>query len=104
MTLPVPGLPRFSGQPDGVFVHEGDTALLGCEVNADLVPFVRWEHNRQLVAVEGRFLKLPSGTLEISNTSSNDAGSYHCSVEAAGSSKTSEEVFLTVLPGNSQLQ
>ncbi|XP_032870989.1 neogenin isoform X4 [Amblyraja radiata] len=96
--MTVAGLPRFSGQPEAVFVHEGDTALLGCEVNADLVPFVRWEHKRQLVAVEGRFLKLPSGTLEISNTSSSDAGSYHCSVEAAGSSKTSEEVFLTVLP------
>ncbi|XP_078286036.1 neogenin-like isoform X3 [Rhinoraja longicauda] len=96
--MTVAGLPRFSGQPEAVFVHEGDTALLGCEVNADLVPFVRWEHNRQLVVVEGRFLKLPSGTLEISNTSSSDAGSYHCSVEAAGSSKTSEEVYLTVLP------
>ncbi|XP_059801851.1 neogenin-like isoform X2 [Hypanus sabinus] len=96
--ITVAGLPRFSGQPEAVSVHQGDTALLGCEVNADLVPFVRWEHNRQLMVLEGRFLKLPSGALEISNTTNSDVGPYRCSVEIAGSSKTSEEVELTVLP------
>ncbi|XP_051898421.1 neogenin 1a isoform X4 [Pristis pectinata] len=96
--MTVAGLPRFSGQPEAVSVYQGDTALLGCEVNADLVPFVRWEHNRQLMVLEGRFLKLPSGTLEISNATNSDAGPYRCSVETAGSSKTSEEMELTVLP------
>ncbi|XP_067829535.1 neogenin-like isoform X2 [Heptranchias perlo] len=96
--MTVAGLPRFNGQPVATSVHQGDTTLLGCEVNADLVPFVRWEHNRQLVALEGRFLKLPSGALEISNASDSDAGPYRCSVETAGSSKTSDEVELTVLP------
>uniref|UniRef100_UPI00398F0AB8 neogenin-like isoform X4 n=1 Tax=Pristiophorus japonicus TaxID=55135 RepID=UPI00398F0AB8 len=96
--MAVAGLPRFSGQPEAASVHQGDTTLLGCEVNGDLVPFVRWEHNRQLVVLEGRFLKLPTGALEISNVSDSDAGPYRCSVEAAGSSKVSEEVELTVLP------
>ncbi|XP_062927139.1 neogenin-like isoform X5 [Mobula hypostoma] len=96
--ITVAGLPRFSGQPEAVSVHQGDTALLGCEVNADLVPFVRWEHNRQLMVLEGRFLKLPSGALEISNATNSDVGPYRCSVEIAGSSKTSEELELTVLP------
>ncbi|GCB66602.1 hypothetical protein scyTo_0013594, partial [Scyliorhinus torazame] len=96
--LTVTGLPRFSGQPQAVSVHQGDTALLGCEVNGDLVPFVSWEHRQQLVVLEGRFLKLPNGHLEIGNVSDSDAGSYCCSVETAGLSKTSEETELTVLP------
>ncbi|XP_067871747.1 neogenin 1a isoform X3 [Heterodontus francisci] len=96
--MTVAGLPRFSGQPQTASVHQGDTTLLGCEVNGDLVPFVRWEHDRQLVVLEGRFLKLPSGALEISNVSDSDAGLYRCSVETTGVSKTSEEVELTVLP------
>ncbi|XP_048376519.2 neogenin 1a isoform X4 [Stegostoma tigrinum] len=94
----VAGLPRFGGQPQAVSVHQGDSTLLRCEVNGDLVPFVRWEHDRQPVVLEGRFLKLPSGSLEISNVSDIDAGSYRCSVETAGLSKTSEETELTVLP------
>ncbi|XP_038640295.1 neogenin-like isoform X5 [Scyliorhinus canicula] len=96
--MTVTGLPRFSGQPQAVSVHQGDTALLGCEVNGDLVPFVSWEHSQQLVVLEGRFLKLPNGHLEIGNVSDSDAGSYCCSVETAGLSKTSEETELTVLP------
>ncbi|XP_069758485.1 neogenin-like isoform X1 [Narcine bancroftii] len=96
--MTVAGLPRFSGQSKAVSVHQGETALLGCEVNAGLVPFVKWEHNGQLIVVEGRFLKLPSGTLEINNISNSDTGSYRCSLETAGSSKMSEEVKLTVLP------
>ncbi|XP_072408881.1 neogenin-like isoform X6 [Chiloscyllium punctatum] len=94
----VAGLPRFSGQPPAVSAHQGDTTLLGCEVNSDLVPFVRWEHNRQPVVLEGRFLKLPSGSLEIGNVSDSDAGSYRCSVETAGLSKMSEETELTISP------
>eukprot|EP00062_Callorhinchus_milii_P002609 gi/632938936/ref/XP_007906972.1/ PREDICTED: neogenin isoform X2 [Callorhinchus milii] len=96
--MTVSGLPRFSSQPEAISVHQGDSTLLNCEVNADLGPFVRWEQNRQPVALEGRFLKLPNGALEISNVSDSVAGSYRCVVETPGSSKISEEAQLDVLP------
>ncbi|XP_032478618.1 neogenin isoform X4 [Phocoena sinus] len=96
--LTVAGLPRFSSQPEPSSVYVGNSAILNCEVNADLVPFVRWEQNRQPLLLDDRLTKLPSGTLVISNATEGDGGLYRCIVESGGPPKYSDEVELKVFP------
>lgn len=72
---------------------------LNCEVNADLALFVRWEQNRQPLLLDDRVIKLPSGTLVISNTTEGDGGLYRCIVESGGPPKYSDEAELKVLSG-----
>ncbi|XP_052044132.1 neogenin isoform X5 [Apodemus sylvaticus] len=95
--LTVAGLPRFTSQPEPSSVYVGNSAILNCEVNADLVPFVRWEQNRQPLLLDDRIVKLPSGTLVISNATEGDGGLYRCIVESGGPPKFSEEAELKVL-------
>ncbi|ELV11282.1 Neogenin, partial [Tupaia chinensis] len=96
--LTVAGLPRFTSQPEPSSVYSGSTAILNCEVNADLVPFVRWEQNKQPLLLDDRVLKLPGGTLVIANATEGDGGLYRCVVESGGPPKYSEEAELQVLP------
>ncbi|XP_020954754.1 neogenin isoform X14 [Sus scrofa] len=96
--LTIAGLPRFSSQPEPSSVYAGNSAILNCEVNADLVPFVRWEQNRQPLLLDDRVIKLPSGTLVISNATEGDEGLYRCIVEGGGPPKYSDEAELKVLP------
>ncbi|XP_058398012.1 neogenin isoform X4 [Diceros bicornis minor] len=96
--LTVAGLPRFASQPEPSSVYAGNSVVLNCEVNADLVPFVRWEQNRQPLLLDDRVIKLPSGTLVISNATEGDGGLYRCMVESGGPPKYSDEAELKVLP------
>lgn len=80
-------------------MYAGNSAILNCEVNADLVPFVRWEQNRQPLLLDDRVIKLPSGTLVISNATEGDGALYRCVVESGGPPKYSDEAELKVLPG-----
>ncbi|XP_066134156.1 neogenin isoform X6 [Saccopteryx bilineata] len=96
--LTVAGLPRFASQPEPSSVYAGNSAVLNCEVNIDLVPFVRWEQNRQPLLLGDRITKLPSGTLVISNVTEGDGGLYRCIVESGGPPKYSDEAELKVLP------
>ncbi|XP_057579235.1 neogenin isoform X4 [Hippopotamus amphibius kiboko] len=96
--LTVAGLPRFASQPEPSSVYAGNSAILNCEVNADLVPFVRWEQNKQPLLLDDRVIKLPSGTLVISNVTEGDGGLYRCVVESGGPPKYSDEAELRVLP------
>ncbi|XP_045864159.1 neogenin isoform X9 [Meles meles] len=96
--LTVAGLPRFASQPEPSSVYAGNSAILNCEVNVDLVPFVRWEQNRQPLLLDDRVIKLPSGTLVISNATEGDGGLYRCIVESGGPPKYSDEAELKVLP------
>ncbi|VCX42585.1 unnamed protein product [Gulo gulo] len=96
--LTVAGLPRFASQPEPSSVYAGNSAILNCEVNVDLVPFVRWEQNRQPLLLDDRVTKLPSGTLVISNATEGDGGLYRCIVESGGPPKYSDEAELKVLP------
>nr|XP_054523778.1 neogenin isoform X21 [Pan troglodytes] len=96
--LIVAGLPRFTSQPEPSSVYAGNNAILNCEVNADLVPFVRWEQNRQPLLLDDRVIKLPSGMLVISNATEGDGGLYRCVVESGGPPKYSDEAELKVLP------
>jgi hypothetical protein len=64
-----------------------------------LVPFVRWEQNRQPLLLDDRIVKLPSGTLVISNATEGDGGLYRCIVESGGPPKFSDEAELKVLQG-----
>ncbi|XP_070354587.1 neogenin isoform X12 [Equus asinus] len=96
--LTVASLPRFASQPEPSSVYAGNSAVLNCEVNADLVPFVRWEQNRQPLLLDDRVIKLPSGTLVISNMTERDGGLYRCVVESGGPPKYSDEAELKVLP------
>ncbi|XP_047719433.1 neogenin isoform X6 [Prionailurus viverrinus] len=96
--LTVAGLPRFASQPEPSSVYAGNSAVLNCEVSVDLVPFVRWEQNRQPLPLDDRVIKLPSGTLVVSNATEGDGGLYRCTVESGGPPKYSDEVELKVLP------
>ncbi|KAM9410156.1 neogenin 1a isoform 3-T3 [Pholidichthys leucotaenia] len=96
--LSVAGMPRFASQPLPATVHLGDSQVMACDVNSDLVPFTRWEKDRQPLELSARLVQLPSGALVISNASEADAGLYRCLVENVGSSKSSDEAQLQTLP------
>ncbi|XP_070810030.1 neogenin isoform X1 [Pituophis catenifer annectens] len=96
--LTVAGLPRFITQPESASVHRGNPIVLNCEVNVDLAPFVRWELDHQPLFLDDRVLKLPSGTLIVSNATDEDAGTYCCVIEIGGSPKYSDEAEIKVLP------
>uniref|UniRef100_A0A3Q1FI74 Neogenin 1 n=1 Tax=Acanthochromis polyacanthus TaxID=80966 RepID=A0A3Q1FI74_9TELE len=96
--LSVAGMPRFATQPSAASVRLGDSQVMACEVNSDLVPFTRWEKDRQPLELSSRLVQLPSGALVVSNASESDAGSYRCLVENVGSSKSSDEAQLQTLP------
>lgn len=93
------GLPRFASQPESSSVYKGNSAILNCEVNVDLAPFVRWEQDRQPVFPDDRVFKLPSGALIISNATDTDGGLYRCIIESGGTPKYSDEAELKILPG-----
>ncbi|XP_060231111.1 neogenin isoform X9 [Meriones unguiculatus] len=101
--LTVAGLPRFTSQPEPSSVYVGNSAILNCEVNADLVPFVRWEQNRQPLLLDDRVVKLPSGTLVVSNVTEGDGGLYRCVVESGGPPKFSDEAELKVLQDSEEM-
>ncbi|CAF94545.1 unnamed protein product, partial [Tetraodon nigroviridis] len=92
------GTPRFTSQPTAATVHQGSSHVMPCEVNADLAPFARWEKDRQPLELGARLIQLPSGALVISNASEGDAGLYRCLLENVGSSKSSDEAQLHVVP------
>uniref|UniRef100_A0A1A8E400 Neogenin 1 n=1 Tax=Nothobranchius kadleci TaxID=1051664 RepID=A0A1A8E400_NOTKA len=96
--LSVAGIPRFTSQPSPASVHLGDSHVMACEVNTDLVPFTRWEKDRQQPELGARLIQLPNGALVISNASEADAGLYRCAVEPVGSSKFSEDAQLQTVP------
>ncbi|XP_074477892.1 neogenin 1a isoform X4 [Sebastes fasciatus] len=96
--LSVAGMPRFASQPSPATVHLGSNQVMACEVNSDLVPFTRWEKDRLPLELSTRLVQLPSGALVISNASEADAGLYRCLVENVGSSKSSDEAQLQILP------
>lgn len=94
------GTPRFSGKPEAAAVRLEDSQVLSCEVNADLVAFVRWERDKEPLLLDQRVFTLPSGALVISNATETDAGLYRCVLENVGPTKTSEEAELQILPGS----
>lgn len=93
------GTPRFSGQPEAASVHLGESQVLSCEVNVDLVSFIRWEHDKEPVPLDHRVYTLPNGALVISNATEMDGGLYRCVLENAGPTKNSDEAELQVMPG-----
>uniref|UniRef100_A0A8C2FL87 Neogenin 1a n=1 Tax=Cyprinus carpio TaxID=7962 RepID=A0A8C2FL87_CYPCA len=96
--LSVAGIPRYLSQPEAASVRVGDSHVLNCEVNPDLVSFIRWEQNKEPVELDQRVFTLPSGSLVISNATEADAGLYRCVIDNAGPTKTSEEAEIQILP------
>uniref|UniRef100_A0A8C3P0E8 Neogenin n=1 Tax=Cyanoderma ruficeps TaxID=181631 RepID=A0A8C3P0E8_9PASS len=96
--LTVAGLPRFTSQPEPAAVPRGGSAVLGCEVSAELVPLLRWERDRQALGPDPRLLPLPGGALLLTNASDGDAGLYRCALDTGGAPKYSDEAELKVLP------
>uniref|UniRef100_A0A673NGE7 Neogenin 1a n=2 Tax=Sinocyclocheilus rhinocerous TaxID=307959 RepID=A0A673NGE7_9TELE len=96
--LSVAGIPRYLSQPEAASVRAGDSHVLNCEVNPDLVSFIRWEQNKEPVELDQRVFTLPSGALVISNATEADAGLYRCVIDNAGPTKTSEEAEIQILP------
>uniref|UniRef100_A0A673G3F6 Neogenin-like n=1 Tax=Sinocyclocheilus rhinocerous TaxID=307959 RepID=A0A673G3F6_9TELE len=96
--LNVAGIPRYLSQPEASSVRVGDSHMLNCEVNPDLVSFIRWEQNKEPVELDQRVFTLPSGALVISNATEADAGLYRCVIDNAGPTKTSEEAEIQILP------
>lgn len=95
--LNVAGIARFLSQPEMASVRVGDSQVLSCEVNPDLVSFIRWEQNKEAVELDHRVFSLPSGALVISNATETDAGLYRCVIDNAGPTKISEEAQLHIL-------
>uniref|UniRef100_A0A672LF14 Neogenin-like n=1 Tax=Sinocyclocheilus grahami TaxID=75366 RepID=A0A672LF14_SINGR len=91
-------IPRYLSQPEAASVRVGDSHVLNCEVNPDLVSFNRWEQNKEPVELDQRVFTLPSGALVISNATEADAGLYRCVIDNAGPTKTSEEAEIQILP------
>eukprot|EP00064_Thunnus_orientalis_P008215 superscaffoldBa00000964_g8238 len=91
-------IPRFVSQPTPSSVRLGDSQVMACEVNSDLVPFTRWEKDRQPLELSARLVLLPGGALVVSNATEEDAGLYRCLVENVGSSKFSDEAQLQIVP------
>uniref|UniRef100_A0A3B3BJN3 Neogenin 1b n=1 Tax=Oryzias melastigma TaxID=30732 RepID=A0A3B3BJN3_ORYME len=102
--LSVAGSPRFSSQPSAATVHVGDSQVLACEVNSDLVQFTHWERDRRPLEPSARMIQLPSGALVISNASEADAGLYRCVVENVGPAKASDEAQLQTVPEERKLE
>uniref|UniRef100_A0A8D2P4U8 Neogenin n=1 Tax=Zosterops lateralis melanops TaxID=1220523 RepID=A0A8D2P4U8_ZOSLA len=102
--LTVAGLPRFTSQPEPTSVSRGASAVLGCEVSAELVPLLRWERDRQALPPDPRLLQLPTGALLLTNASDSDAGLYRCALDTGGAPKYSEEAELRVLPDAEEQQ
>ncbi|XP_057189438.1 neogenin 1a isoform X4 [Triplophysa rosa] len=96
--LSVAGIPRYLSQPEAALVRVGDNQVLSCEVNPDLVSFIQWERNKELVQLDERVFVLSNGALVISNATETDAGLYRCVIENAGPIKTSEEAEIQILP------
>ncbi|XP_008335275.1 neogenin 1a isoform X3 [Cynoglossus semilaevis] len=96
--LTVAGSPKFSSQPVASSVRPGDSQVMACEVNSNLVPFTRWEKDHQPLEMSGRLVQLQSGALVISNATEADAGLYRCVVENVGASKSSDEAQLQIVP------
>uniref|UniRef100_A0A8C1UET6 Neogenin 1a n=1 Tax=Cyprinus carpio TaxID=7962 RepID=A0A8C1UET6_CYPCA len=96
--LSVAGIPRYLSQPEAASVRVGDSHVLNCEVNPDLVSFIHWEQNKEPVELDQRVFTLPSGALVISNATEADAGLYRCVIDNAGPTKTSEEAEIQILP------
>uniref|UniRef100_A0A672LB65 Neogenin-like n=1 Tax=Sinocyclocheilus grahami TaxID=75366 RepID=A0A672LB65_SINGR len=96
--LSIAGIPRYLSQPEAASVRVGDSHVLNCEVNPDLVSFNRWEQNKEPVELDQRVFTLPSGALVISNATEADAGLYRCVIDNAGPTKTSEEAEIQILP------
>uniref|UniRef100_A0A3P9LKS5 Neogenin 1b n=1 Tax=Oryzias latipes TaxID=8090 RepID=A0A3P9LKS5_ORYLA len=102
--LSVAGTPRFSSQPSATTVHVGDSQLMACDINSDLVQFTHWEKDRQPLEPNALMIQLPSGALVISNASEADAGLYRCVVENVGPAKASEEAQLQTVPDERKLE
>ncbi|XP_077641989.1 neogenin isoform X8 [Lonchura striata] len=102
--LTVAGLPRFTSQPEPTSAYRGGSAVLGCEVTAELVPLLRWERDRRALPPEPRLLQLPGGALLLTNASDADAGLYRCALDTGGTPKYSDEAELQVLPGAEEPQ
>ncbi|XP_063305438.1 neogenin isoform X9 [Pelobates fuscus] len=95
--LSVAGLPKFASQPEASSVYIGDSLALGCDVSAELVPFVQWEQDRSLRELDSRVAVISNGTLVISNASESDGGLYRCTVGSGVTLKYSEEAEIRVL-------
>uniref|UniRef100_A0A3P8VK11 Neogenin 1b n=1 Tax=Cynoglossus semilaevis TaxID=244447 RepID=A0A3P8VK11_CYNSE len=102
--LTVAGSPKFSSQPVASSVRPGDSQVMACEVNSNLVPFTRWEKDHQPLEMSGRLVQLQSGALVISNATEADAGLYRCVVENVGASKSSDEAQLQIVPDDRKLE
>nr|XP_032606238.2 neogenin isoform X7 [Taeniopygia guttata] len=102
--LTVAGLPRFTSQPEPTSVYRGGSAVLGCEVTAELAPLLRWERERQALPPEPRLLQLPGGALLLTNASDTDAGLYRCALDTGGAPKYSDEAELKILPAAEEPQ
>nr|XP_046195869.1 neogenin-like [Oncorhynchus gorbuscha] len=68
-------MPRFSSQPAAASIRLGDSQVLACDVNPDLVPLARWEREREPLELSSRLVQLPNGALVVSNARRPTLGS-----------------------------
>ncbi|KAI9547176.1 hypothetical protein NQZ68_019997 [Dissostichus eleginoides] len=87
---------------ESVSSYLGDTALLRCEVSGDPTPIIRWQKNREDLALtfdpDSRLAVLPSGSLQVSRVQPPDSATYRCLADNPGSTRTGTDAELRVLP------
>uniref|UniRef100_A0A8D9AVD2 Neogenin n=1 Tax=Cacopsylla melanoneura TaxID=428564 RepID=A0A8D9AVD2_9HEMI len=92
--------PEFLQQPGNMTSYEGQIAQFPCLVSPNLHARISWLKNKRpfvmAEAQESRMIILPSGTLEIEYVEASDSGVYQCNVSIPGSSRLSDEAYLTV--------
>ncbi|KAG7492855.1 hypothetical protein MATL_G00019530 [Megalops atlanticus] len=90
----------FKLEPENTTVYQGHTAILHCQATGDPDPYIQWRiKDKFLDPGQGRFQKMPNGSLVIRDVSTEDTGKYTC---IAGNScnikSTSADLYVVEKP------
>ncbi|XP_055686975.1 peroxidasin isoform X2 [Lutzomyia longipalpis] len=71
--------PKIIPPPKNIKVHMGESVWIPCEASGSPRPDIVWMKNfNEVDKANPRFHVMPNGTIEISNTTHEDFGSYEC--------------------------
>ncbi|XP_063819206.1 peroxidasin homolog [Pseudophryne corroboree] len=86
---------QFTVAPSDQTLTEGQDAQFACSASGQPVPVITWTKAGGELPNDGRFLILPSGTLQILRVVLQDGGQYEChATSSIGVSSTSVQLFI----------
>ncbi|GBM61531.1 Protogenin [Araneus ventricosus] len=95
----------FTFEPQPLTTHEDGQARFSCQIYAVPPADISWyKDGIKLPQNNSRYTFLPSGTLQITGVTLNDAGYYKCQCSNIFRQRNSSEAALTVLPRVEQFQ